>query len=199
MIHIPAGLWINGRDTRHERGRGNGTRFGAFCSVCSAALFGAFAAAAGAQTVYRCDDGKGGVLYADVPCKQGIRVDIPSGKADPAAIERLQREQRAFAARQAARDARAEREAVAARAERESERQRQRDAWLASQVLPDPYVWDGWWPWFPIVPVVPPPPPRPRPERPSGYLPATPGRVSAPIPGNASGNTPSLKRPKVRT
>jgi len=66
-----------------------------------------FAAAAPlrAQTLYRCDDGRGGVLYADNACPNGHAVDLPPHRPDPAARERLERELREFEARQAAREA----------------------------------------------------------------------------------------------
>ena len=152
-----------------------------------------------AQAIYRCDDGRGGVLYSDSPCKQGVKVDLLPGKADPAAIERLERDRRAFDDRQAARDARAERDAANARAERDAERQRQIDAARAAAPPPPPenYYWSSGWPgWYPPLAIYPPVrpvrPPRPEPVPPSGYLPATPRLASSP---NASAPAP---RPPLR-
>jgi hypothetical protein len=127
---------------------------------------------AAAQTIYRCDDGKGGVLYVDAPCKDGAKVDMLPGKADPAAIERLKREQKAFDERQAARDARVQADAQAAR---EARRVREQQA-SASEPEPvygyPPWAWGGYYPWPPVPPV------RPRPPRPDttpSYVPAKPG------------------------
>lgn len=135
-----------------------------------------------AQPVYRCDDGRGGVLYADAPCKGGVAVHVLPGKADSAAIERLHREQRAFDERQAIRDARARAEADALRETRRA--QRERDAVQAQDVpyggYPG-YAWGGYWPWPPV------PPRPPRPPDPSGtpsYVSAKPGPfLPSPPPG----------------
>ncbi len=54
------------------------------------------ASAAGAP-IYKCFDRNLGVLYTDVPCKDGEQVDIRAGDADPAAVARLQRERDAVA------------------------------------------------------------------------------------------------------
>ena len=130
--------------------------------------------AAVAQTIYRCDDGHGGVLYADAPCKDGAKVDVLPGKADPAAIERLTREQQAFDERQAVRDAKSRAEVDAAREERR--------VWVRRPLESDPqatyggypgYAWGGYWPW-PPVPPRPPHPPRPEPTSTSSYVPSRP-------------------------
>jgi len=153
--------------------------------VAAALLAVTIASHAAAQAVYRCDDGKGGTLYADAPCKGGAKVDLLPGNADPAAIERLRREQRAFDERQAAREARAEREARALREQRWAER-----SWPiefgapVERPLPDWYYWGGVWPWYSVAPE--PPPMRPRPPRPeqppAPYVPAAPGRLGMPAP-----------------
>jgi len=182
----------------HEHGPGSGTRH--VVGIALAAAIASLASHAAAQTIFRCDDGRGGVLYSDAPCKQGVKVDLLPGKADPAAIERLEREQRAFDARQAARDARADRDAAAARADRDAERQRQAEAArLAAQPPPPPenYYWSSGWPWWyaplPVVPRPPVRPPRPEPVAPSGFLPATPRLAS-----QANAPAPVAPRPPVR-
>ena len=141
----------------------------------SAALALACAALGGhaaAQTIYRCDDGKGGVLYVDAPCKDGAKVDMLPGKADPAAIERLKRDQKAFDERQAVRDARVQADAQAAR---EARRLREHQA-SASEPEPvygyPPWAWGG----YSLGPPVPPVRPRPpRPEPIPSFVPAKPG------------------------
>jgi hypothetical protein len=157
-----------------------------------------------AQAVYRCDDGQGGTLYADTPCKGGTKVDILPGKADPAAIERLRREQRAFDERQAAREARAREEALAGRESRLALRERQLDidaARLAGRLAAEPvYTWGGWWPWYPEAPVGRPPPGSPRPPRPEAsppapHVPASPGRLGVPSPPPAM-PAPPLRAPR---
>jgi len=159
--------------------------------LAAAALGLALAAGdAAAQAVYRCDDGKGGTLYADTPCRGGTKVDILPGKADPAAIERLRREQRAFDERQAAREARAREEALAQRESRLAQREWQLDvdaARLAERLAAEPvYTWGGWWPWYPGPPVGSPTPKPPRPPRPDAspppYVHAAPGRFGVPSP-----------------
>jgi len=60
----------------------------------------AFSSTAGAQNdaapVYRCKAPGGAITYQDYPCKGGVAVDIKPDAADPAAIERLHREQAQF-------------------------------------------------------------------------------------------------------
>ena len=70
-------------------------------------VLGAMAGGAFAQgdTIYRCDDGGGGVLYANVRCPGGRAVELPPDKPDPAARERLRQDLEAFERRQAAREA----------------------------------------------------------------------------------------------
>jgi len=152
--------------------------------VLAAAGFGSVAAA---QTVYRCEDGKGGTLYSDTPCKGGAKVDLLPGKADPAAIERLRREQRAYDERQAARELRAQQEALAQRESRLAQREWQLDAAsFADRYAPEPvYGWGGVWPWYPVAPVVPPAlprPPRPDVRPPPPHVPAMPGQFGLPSP-----------------
>lgn len=73
------------------------------CSVLVAALMAV--GTGDAATIYRCADGRGGVLYVDSPCTNGVVVDAPSGKADAAAIERLRRDIEEFDRRHARREA----------------------------------------------------------------------------------------------
>jgi hypothetical protein len=137
---------------------------------------------AAAQAIYRCDDGKGGVLYADAPCKGGAKVEVVPGKVDPAAVERLRREERAFAERHAVREAKLQAEAQAAGDAREAraraERQAELDRQQSEYVGYPGYAWGGYWPW----PPVPPRPPRLDPPPPSGYLPARPATLPRPRP-----------------
>ena len=171
----------------------------------AAAALGLAAALAdvAAQSVYRCDDGKGGVLYADTPCKGGATVDLAPGKADPAAIERLRREQRAFDERQAARELRAQQEAQAQREYRLAQREWQLDAsaaLLAERLAAERnYYWGGYWPWYPAPPVakLPPGPPRPEALPPAPYVPAAPGRfgLPSPPPGKPASPLPVPPRP----
>jgi hypothetical protein len=153
-------------------------------SLCCLAAALAAGPVVGAQTFYRCDDGKGGVLYTDTRCRNATELEVVPGKADPAAIERLQREERAFAERQAAREARALEEARALREYRAARRQSEREA-LAYRFDPDWYYWGGLWPW-PVVAIEPSPKPRgPRRDRrkTESFVPATPALgVPSPLP-----------------
>ena len=70
-------------------------------------VLGAIAGVAFAQgeTIYRCDDGAGGVLYANARCAGGRALELPESRPDPAARERLRQDLEAFERRQAARAA----------------------------------------------------------------------------------------------
>jgi hypothetical protein len=46
---------------------------------------------AGTTVVYRCLDAHLGVVYTDLPCRDGEAVDIRAGEADAAAVARLER------------------------------------------------------------------------------------------------------------
>jgi hypothetical protein len=136
-------------------------------------LLGGLAADATAQgdAIYRCDDGRGGVLYANTPCTGGRVVALPEDKPDPGARERLQRDLEAFERRHAAREA-----ALLRERERLAE-QRQRAAPEPAgldeqQAIYAPEYGYGYYapPYFP--PFKPPIRPRPRPPRPPSFVPA---------------------------
>ena len=128
-------------------------------AVALAACIGALAQA---NTIYRCSDGAGGVLYADSPCAGGRVVEVPASKVDPLARERLQRDLEAFDKRQALRDSeRARQQEQLAQA-----RRAEANAPPAETTEPAPYYpyAYGFAPYY--VPPHPPPRPRPRPVRP---------------------------------
>ena len=52
--------------------------------------------AAASAPIYKCLDRNLGVSYTDIPCKDGERLDVRAGDADPAAIARLDREREAL-------------------------------------------------------------------------------------------------------
>ncbi len=129
----------------------------------------ASSALAQGTTIYRCNDGSGGVLYANIPCAGGVALDLPESKPDPAALERLRREQEAFERRQATRDAVSAQAAVRRdelrRREEEARRERESQA----------HAYTPSYPWFyaPMYqPPLPRPPLRPRPPAPYSYVPA---------------------------
>ena len=87
-------------------------------AVIALTIASAAAAESGAvPSVYRCKLANGSIAYQDFPCKGGVAVEIKPDAADPAAIERLQRQQadfdRAYAQRQAEEAAQRERQYVA--------------------------------------------------------------------------------------
>ena len=155
-----------------------------------------------AQTVYRCEDAKGGVLYADTPCKGGAKVDLLPGKADPAAIERARREQRAFDERQAVRDAGSAEEARTIREHRWAQQEWQHDRGaVLDRYAPRADSYRGaLWPWYPTPPAPSAGPPRPsRPGiQPAPYMPALPGRLGMPIPAPARAAPPTPIAPLPR-
>ena len=89
----------------------------------------AVAPASAADTaIYKCLDNHLGLVYTDLPCKDGEKLDIRAGDADPAAVARLERlrdqldqstAQRIVDERRAA-----ERSALANRLRREAEEER---------------------------------------------------------------------------
>jgi len=85
-------------------------------------------ASAADATIYKCLDNHLGLVYTDLPCKDGEKLDIRAGDADPAAVARLERlrdqldqstAQRIVDERRAA-----ERSALANRLRREAEEER---------------------------------------------------------------------------
>ena len=48
-------------------------------------------ASAADATIYKCLDNHLGLVYTDLPCKDGEKLDIRAGDADPAAVARLER------------------------------------------------------------------------------------------------------------
>jgi hypothetical protein len=46
--------------------------------------------------IYKCVDRNLGISYTDIPCKDGERLELRTGDADPAAIARLERERAAW-------------------------------------------------------------------------------------------------------
>lgn len=72
-----------------------GRLLGAACVVGLLGLAGGSAAAATAP-IYKCFDRNLGIVYTDVPCKDGERMNVRAGDADPAAVARLDRERDAL-------------------------------------------------------------------------------------------------------
>src|SRR5438552_12424807 len=85
-------------------------------------------ASAADATIYKCLDNHLGLVYTDLPCKDGEKLDIRAGDADPAAVARLERLRDQLdqsAARRIVDDRRAaERSALANRLRREAEEER---------------------------------------------------------------------------
>ena len=69
-----------------KRGRGASQ---AIVALCVALLVPAGASAA--TPIYKCLDRNLGLVYTDEPCKDGERMNIRAGDADPAAVARLER------------------------------------------------------------------------------------------------------------
>jgi hypothetical protein len=101
----------------------------AACVLAAGSLVVAVAPASAADTaIYKCFDNHLGLVYTDLPCKDGEKLDIRAGDADPAAVARLERvrdqldqstAQRIVDERRAA-----ERSALANRLRREAEEER---------------------------------------------------------------------------
>jgi hypothetical protein len=53
-------------------------------------VLAAFPALATTTTVYKCFDRHLGLVYTDSPCKDGERIDIDPGEANPAAVAKLE-------------------------------------------------------------------------------------------------------------
>jgi hypothetical protein len=85
-------------------------------------------ASASNTAIYKCLDNHLGLVYTDLPCKDGEKLDIRAGDADPAAVARLERvrDQLDQSAAQRIVDERraAERTALANRLRREAEEER---------------------------------------------------------------------------
>ena len=72
-----------------------GRSVGALLAVGVIALGGGNATAA-QSPIYKCLDRNLGLVYTDIPCKDGERMDVRAGDADPAAVARLDRERDAL-------------------------------------------------------------------------------------------------------
>src|SRR5690242_875530 len=67
-----------------------------FCLVALIAAVLAGGASAATTPIYKCFDKNLGLLYTDEPCKEGERLNIRAGEADPAAVARLERQRDAL-------------------------------------------------------------------------------------------------------
>jgi len=95
-------------------------------------------------TVYRCPDGKGRVLYTDVPCRNAEVVDLRPGEAAPGAAQRLAAAQAELdAGMQAYRAAEA-----AAAAQRAATAFVPMSPYAAPPIADAPYEDFGYWPWY---------------------------------------------------
>jgi hypothetical protein len=104
-------------------------RAAAFALTALGIVVIAVAPASAADTaIYKCLDNHLGLVYTDLPCKDGEKLDIRAGDADPAAVARLERvrDQLDQSAAQRIVDERraAERTALANRLRREVEEER---------------------------------------------------------------------------
>jgi hypothetical protein len=67
------------------------------CALLSGfALLVAAGSAPASTPIYKCLDKNLALVYTDEPCKDGERVDIRAGDADPAAVARVERERDAL-------------------------------------------------------------------------------------------------------
>ncbi len=93
-------------------------------------------ASAANTPIYKCFDSHLGLVYTDLPCKDGEKLDIRAGDADPAAVARLEhvRDQLDQSAAQRIVDERraAERIALASRLRRDAEEERSAAATTAA-------------------------------------------------------------------
>jgi hypothetical protein len=64
--------------------------------LCLVVLTLLTAASSAATPIYKCLDRNLGLLYTDMPCKDGERLDLRPGDADPAAVAVLERERDAL-------------------------------------------------------------------------------------------------------
>ena len=105
----------------------NLARAAACVLTAAGSLVVAVAPATAADTaIYKCFDNHLGLVYTDLPCKDGEKLDIRAGDADPAArLERTRDQLDQSAARRIVDDRRAaERSALANRLRREAEEER---------------------------------------------------------------------------
>ena len=139
----------------------------------------AVAPASAANTaIYKCLDNRLGVVYTDLPCKDGQKLDIRAGDADPAAVARLERarDQLDQSAAQRIADERraAERTALANRLRREAEEERSAAENIATYA---PFDYGYGYGYAPFLPVTRMHPPRARAHRfrePLGFAPQPP-------------------------
>jgi hypothetical protein len=125
----------------------------------------AVAPASAANTaIYKCLDNHLGLVYTDLPCKDGEQLDIRAGEADPAAVARLERvrDQLDQSAAQRIVDERraAERIALANRLRREAEEERS-----AAETIATYPPFDYGYGYAPFLPVTRMHPPRARAHR----------------------------------
>jgi len=73
-----------------DRRSASATTLLAFCAAVLALSFST-AGWAASTVVYRCLDSHLGVVYTDVPCKDGAPFDVRPGEADPVAVAKLER------------------------------------------------------------------------------------------------------------
>ena len=60
--------------------------------IAASLVYLAGIASAAGTPIYKCFDKNLGLLYTDVPCKDGEQLDLRPGDADPASVARLERE-----------------------------------------------------------------------------------------------------------
>jgi len=58
----------------------------------AAFVAGASSAQGASVPIYKCLDRNLGIVYTDLPCKDGEKLDLRPGDADPAAVARLERD-----------------------------------------------------------------------------------------------------------
>ena len=122
------------------------------------AVLAAAPASAANTAIYKCLDNHLGLVYTDLPCKDGEKLDIRAGDADPVAVARLERvrDQLDQSAAQRIVDERraAERSALANRLRREAEEERNAAETMATY-LPFDYGY-GYVPFLPVTRAHPP-------------------------------------------
>lgn len=124
--------------------------------------------------IYKCLGNNLGMIYTDQPCKDGERLDVDAGEADPAAVARLQSARDQLDRSAAERRAATQRDLVAwARRQREEDRAADASEYTAAL---SPY--DYSLPWYSgLVPMHarhPSRPHRPRPAAPRRFAPTPP-------------------------